>query len=542
MVLAPPAIDSAHERTIPRVLQRMVREYGNRRFFTFKDQHFGYEDLDRASDRVASGLQTLGIAKGDKVAILMSNRPEFLFVWFGLCKLGAVEVPINTAHRGSLLTYMIDHSDCRLAIVEDQLVDRIEPVLGDLPKLEHVLVLGGGGAPDDQATPMPKLARPTSRYDEITDNHGAFTRPEVLWSDPFAITFTSGTTGPSKGPLMPQNYALLMGESIIEAAEYTEADCLYNALPLFHGNAQLLSTMPALLSGARMVLAERFSASGFWPDVKKHGCTEFNYIGGILPILLKAEPKRDDTDNPLRLMFGAGCPPELFEPFERRFGLTLFEGYGMSEIGMPLLNTTKARKPGTIGRPSFGCEVKLVDDDDLEVGPGVAGEILVRTGSPYSMLLEYYKMPEKTIEAWRDLWFHTGDSARKDEDGYFYWVDRKKDALRRRGENISSWEVERTINTHQAVLESAAIPVKTRDSEDEVMVCIVAREGHTLAPEELLDHCQLHMAYFMVPRYVRFMTSLPKTATERVQKMELRNEGITPDTWDREAAGYTVKR
>lgn len=536
MVAVRSSRDQVHERTIPFVLKEKVREHGNRDFLTFKEERFGYQDLDRASDRVAAGLQKLGVGKGDKVAILMGNRPEFIFLWWGLAKLGAVEVPINTAHRGSVLTYMLDHADCRLIVAEEQFLDRLQPLLPDLPKVEQVVVLGQPGSEP------PELSRATSTFETLTANDGAFAEPEILWSDPFAILFTSGTTGPSKGPLLPHNYALFMGEVIVEAAEYTEADRLYNALPLFHGNAQLLSTMPALLSGAQVVLAERFSASGFWPDVKRHGCTEFNYIGGILPILMKAEPKPDDADNPLRVMFGAGCPPELFEPFEKRFDLTLFEGYGMSEIGLPLLNTTYARKPGSIGRPAFGCEVKLVDDDGLEVQAGVAGEILVRTGQPYTMLLEYYKMPEKTVEAWQDLWFHTGDSSRRDEEGYYYWVDRKKDALRRRGENISSFEVEKVVNTHEAVLESAAIPVKTPDSEDEVMICVVVREGFSLAPAELLDHCQEGMAYFMVPRYVRFMSGLPKTATEKVQKAELRHEGVTPDTWDRETAAYKVKR
>jgi crotonobetaine/carnitine-CoA ligase len=528
--------EPAHERTIPRLLERLVAQNGNRHFLTFNGQRFGYEDLNRAADRVAAGLQRLGVGKGDKVAVLMANRPEFLFAWFGIAKAGAVEVPINTAHRGGILAYMIDQADCRVAICESRFVDRLEPVLSELPKLSHVVVLDEPGA-----TP-PGLDRPTSSFADLVDNDGRYERPELLWSDPFAIIFTSGTTGPSKGPLLPHNYALYMGEVISGSVGYTPDDRLYNALPLFHGNAQLLSTMAALVSGAQMVLAERFSAGRFWSDVKAHGCTEFNYLGGVLPILMKAEPEPGDADNPLRVMFGAGCPPELFEPFERRFGVTLYEGYGMSEIGMPLMNSVEGRKVGTIGRPVYGCEVKLVDDDGLETPPGVAGEMLVRTGPPYTMLLEYYGMPDKTVEAWRDLWFHTGDFGRRDEDGYFSFVDRKKDALRRRGENISSWEVERVVNQHAAVVESAAIPVKTPDAEDEVMICVTLREGCEVSPEELLDHCQERMAYFMVPRYVRFMPALPKTATEKVQKVELRREGVTADTWDRESAGYQVRR
>ena len=392
----------------------------------------------------------------------------------------------------------------------------------------------GGEAPD--------LGKPTTAYAEMVANDGDYAPAEVLWSDPFAIVYTSGTTGPSKGSVMPHNYALFMGDICRAAAEYGPEDCLYNALPLFHGNAQFLSTMPALMSGARMVLGRRFSASNFWSEVKKHGCTEFNYIGGILQILYKAEPKPDDLDNPLRIMFGAGAPPDLYKPFEERFGVRLIEGYGMSEIGVPMLNTVRKRKIGSCGPLLPGYQVKLVDDDGLAVGPGQPGECLLRTTEPNCILLEYHDMPAQTVEAWQDLWFHTGDYLIEDEDGYYHFVDRKKDAIRRRGENISSFEVEKGIRTHEAVLECAAVAVKSAMGEDEVMVCLTLKPGRELSPEELIAHCAERMAYFMVPRYLRFMEALPKTPTERVQKVLLRNQGVTEDTWDREAAGMELDR
>jgi crotonobetaine/carnitine-CoA ligase len=378
-------------------------------------------------------------------------------------------------------------------------------------------------------------------WSEVVSNKGDYRREEVLWSDPSCILYTSGTTGPSKGVMLPQNYTVFMGEIVWEAAEYTENDCLYNALPLFHGNAQQLSFMPALLSGARTVLAERFSASRFWDDVRRYGCTEFNSLGSIVPILYKADPKPDDADNPLRMMVTAATPRDIFQPFEKRFGLTLVEIYGMTEFGLPLMNHLKDRKPGSCGKPRR-CAVRLLDDNEMEVGPNTVGELLVRPDKDYCMLLEYYNMPDKTVEAWRNLWFHSGDYFRYDEDGYYYFVDRKKDALRRRGENISSYEVEKSINGHPAVLESAAVAVKSPMGEDEVMVCLVLRPGFSLKPEELMAHCEERMAYFMIPRYIRIMEGLPKTATERVQKHVLRSAGVTPDTWDREAAGYELKR
>lgn len=526
----------SHKMNIHGVLKDKVKKCGSQDFFYFQDQSFTYSDLDKESDKVAKGLQSLGIRKGDKVAIIMDNRPEFLFLWFGLSKLGAIEVPINTAHKGDLLVHMIDTAQCCLMVVESSYLDRVASVLKDLPGIEKIVVLN-----DDESI-APHLNKKTFDYHTEIDNDGVFKKTDVLLSDPFAIIFTSGTTGPSKGSLMPQNYALFMGKVCMECCEYTEDDCLYNTLPLFHGNAQFLSTMPALMSGAKMVISPRFSASRFWPDVKKYDCTEFNYIGGILPILLKADPKPDDADNPLRIMFGGGCPPDLFDEVENRFGVTLLEGYGMSEIGLPLLNTMKSRKKGTCGKPVYGCQVKLVDDFGIEVAPGIPGELLLRNKEPFTMLLGYYNMPEKTVEAWKDLWFNTGDYLVADQDGFFNFVDRKKDALRRRGENISSHEVEKVINSNPAVLESAAIGVKSEMTEDEVMVCIKLKNNVRITPESLLDYCQKRMAYFMVPRFVRIMDQLPKTKTQKILKARLRDEGITQETWDREKQNYELKR
>jgi len=528
--------DIVHERVIHRVLRRQAEKYGNREFFRFKELVFGFEDFDRESDRVAAGLQGLGIRKGDRVAIVMGNRPEFLFLWFGLSKLGAIEVPINTAHRGNLLTYMIEKAGCKMVVVESEYLDRLGPVLKVLPKVEKIVVLCTEGAP------IQILEIDTFDFNKVVDNKGAYDPIDVLWSDPFKISFTSGTTGPSKGALMPQNYAIFMAEVISSSGNYNETDCLYNALPLFHGNAQVLSTMPALMSGAKMCLADRFSASRFWNDVKDHDCTEFNYLGSIISILNKADPKPDDANNPLRVMIGGGCPSNLWHDFEKRFGLTIIEGYGMSELGLPFMSTFDKRKPGTCGIPRSDYDVKLVDDDGMEIEDNTPGELIVRPLKPFTMMLEYYKMPEQTVAAWQDLWFRTGDYLRRDEEGFYHFVDRKKDALRRRGENISSYEVEQTINSHPAVLESAAIPIKSDIGEDEVMVCLTTKSGFQLAPEKLIAHCETHMAYFMVPRYLRFMDALPRTSTERIQKYILRDEGVTSDTWDREKTGYKLKR
>ncbi len=516
----------AEATTVHGLLDERAAERGDDVFLLFDDLRFSFSALAEASARLAGGLAALGVGKRDKVGIMMSNRPEYLLSWFALSRLGAVEVPVNTAHRGTLLRYMLDQSDCAALILEGAFAGQIAEVARDLVKLKTMVLLDAGGAET--------WAQQTVSFADLGGHPPPRDAPRVIASDAMAMIFTSGTTGPSKGVVLPQQYALHQARIIARACEYTRADCLYNALPLFHGNAQFLSTMPALLAGARMVLTRKFSASGFWPDIRRYGCTEFNYIGGILPILMKAAPTPQDGASGMRLMQGAGAPRELFHAFEARFNVKLVEGYGMSEIGVPFINRLDDRRPGTCGRVADTHDAVLVDDDGNAVGEGEAGELLIRPRQMNGMMLEYHAMPEKTVEAWQGLWFHTGDYLRRDADGFYYFVDRKKDALRRRGENISSHEVERCVNDHPAVLESAAVAVASELGEDEVMICLTCRPGAALEPIELLRHCVRDMARFMVPRYVRILDALPKTPTERVQKFALRAEGVTADTYDRE--------
>lgn len=520
------------ERTINQVLEQRAALQGEATFFWFQEETFSYARLNRMAATVAKGLQTLGAGKGDRVAVMLGNRPEFLATWFGLSKLGAVEVPINTAHRGYLLSYLLNQAECSVLVVEKSFLPFITDIHRDLAGLRHLVLL------DHEGDELPLLpGTEVHAYADMTSRGEDYAPATVRWDDAVGIMFTSGTTGPSKGAVLPQNYAIHLAEIVAGIAGYGPGDCLYNALPLFHGNAKLLSTLPALYSGATMVLAERFSASQFWEDIARYRCTEFNYIGSILAILLKADPRPDDRDNSLRVLFGAGATPGVFEAFEKRFGVSLIEGYGMSEIGVPLVNQPGACKPGTCGKPHPDYEVMVVDDEGQEVADGVAGELLVRPKKPWSMLLEYYRMPEKTVEAWQGLWFHTGDYLQKDGEGFYHFVDRKKDAIRRRGENISSYEVERMVMSHPLVLEAAATPVRSELGEDEVMVTVVVRNEARLSAEALVAHCEQVMAKFMVPRYVRFVAALPKTPTEKVQKYLIRDQGVTADTWDREKAG-----
>ena len=525
----------------PWVLGELIEDRAKRNarkvFLRFKDQSFTYEEINRLSDRCANAFQKLGIGKADKVSIMLANCPEFLHIWFGLAKIGAVEVPINTSYKGEFLRHIIDQSDSRVLVIAGEFLDRLKLIEGDLNKLEKVVVLGGLTKGETSAPRFPVMP-----FEEFFDCAEDFAPIKVNPSDPLSIIYTSGTTGLSKGALGPHKFWVIVAEKMLELRQGGKDDIFFTFLPLYHFNAQCLTTVTTLIAEAEMVLSDKFSASRFWDDIRKYKATQFNYLGAVIPILTKQPERPGDRDHTAHIAFGAGCPQAVMDEAEKRFGFKCLEGFGMTEIGIPVHVRVDDRRPGSCGKPLDIYEVKLVDDEDNEVPVGQPGEIIFRPREPFTMMLGYHNMPEKTLETYRNLWFHTGDLARKDEDGYFYFVDRKKDALRRRGENISSFEVERVVNAHQAVLESAAVAVPAEVGEDEVKICVVLKAGETLTPEELIRYCNERMPYFAVPRYVEFMESLPKTPTERVQKYLLKQTGITPNTWDREKAGVQVTR
>ncbi len=525
----------------PLVIGDLVRDrartHGDKVLLRFRDQAFTYAETDRLSDRCACGFVHLGVGKGDKISLMLPNCPDFIHLWFGAAKIGAVEVPINTSYKGEFLRHIVDQSDSRVLVVDGQYLERLLLIQDDLRVLEKVVVVG-----ECPKETLGALRIPAVSFAEFLAAPEAALDVEILPSDDQSIIYTSGTTGLSKGAIGPHMFWIVVAERLLEIRQGTADDVFYTFMPLYHFNAQVLTVLTTVVAGAQMVLSDKFSASGFWDDIRRYGATQFNYLGAVMPILAKQPERPDDLDNPARIALGAGCPPGVMEEVERRFGITCMEGFGMTEIGIPIHVRLDDRRPGSCGKPLDIYEIRLVDDQDEEVPVGEPGEIVFRPREPFTMMSGYYNMADKTLEAYRNLWFHSGDLGRQDEDGYYYFVDRKKDALRRRGENISSFEVERAINTHPAVLESAAVAVKSELAEDEVKICVVLKPGATLAPEELMRYADERMPYFAVPRFVEFMDSLPKTPTERVQKFLLKEAGVTPQTWDREKAGVEVKR
>jgi crotonobetaine/carnitine-CoA ligase len=523
---------------VGKFVQEKAQIHKDRPFLYFKDETLTYAQVDSISNQFANGFRALGLEKNDKIAIMMVNHPYYLHVWFGAAKLGVVEVPINTAYKGDLLKHLINNSESRALIIDSEFLDRLPLIQKDLPKLERIICRGEV----DQAL-SDSILLPISSIEDFFDYKTDAITVDVLPSDPVAFIYTSGTTGLSKGVVCPNNYYLHTGRLVARLRDARADDILYTFLPLFHVNAQLMTVLAAMIADAQMVLSDRFSASNFWNEIRKYGATQFNYLGAVMTILSKQEPKPEDADVKVRYAFGAACPPDVMEKLEGRFGFECLEGFGMSEIGLVVHDAIGNRRRGSCGKvlDEF-FEVKLFDDGDNEVATGEIGEIVVRPKMPYIMMTEYFNMPDKTLETYRNLWFHTGDYAKKDADEFFYFVDRKKDAIRRRGENISSFEVEKVINTHPSVLESAVFAVPSELGEDEVMTAVVLKPEKEVSPVELIEFCNDRMAHFAVPRYVDFVAELPKTPTNRIEKYRMRQVGITESTWDREKAGVKIRK
>lgn len=526
------------ELVLGSLLAAKARQHRGETFVRFRDAALTYGELDETVNRAAQGLLRLGVRRGDKVAIMLPNGPEFLYAAFALAKLGAVEVPINTAYKGDLLEHIVTSSDSTVLVVDEEWLDRVAYVEPRLSKLKRVVVSQRGGA-------APKgLATETVAFRSLLDNPSMAPDAEVWHGELQAIMYTSGATGPSKGVMVSHAQACTLALEWLKFVACTPQDTIYSPLPLFHGIAHTCGVVAALLADSRIAIVERFSASRFWDDVRRFRATVAHGIFSMIPILLSQPASAGDRDHTLRC-FWLG-QSAMDQAFAQRFGTRVVETYGSTEVGIAIGSPYGQWRTGSCGQVNAETyDVKLFDEGDSEAPQGATGEIVVRPRKPFAILGGYYNFPQATLEAFRNLWFHTGDLAYADRDGYFFFVDRKKDAIRRRGENIAAFDVERVINGHPAVAESAVIAVPSELGEDEVKACVVLKPGATLDPPELLAWCEPRMASFMVPRFVEFTRELPKTPTEKVEKYKLRSEGdrgITPATWDREQTEHRSAR
>ncbi|WP_306094800.1 AMP-binding protein [Qipengyuania flava] len=527
-----PRIPNRDECVLRYLLDRWANERPDQPHVVFADgAEWTFAELRDKVRTKAAGLRAMGIEQGEHVAVWLPNGPDALIAFYAINYIGAVFVPFNTAYRGQLLQHVIANSGARVLLVHPDLVPRLSEI--DLGRVERLVVTTG--------IEVPEAPRPIQRFDELAgaaDETLELARPIEPW-DIQSIIYTSGTTGPSKGVL--SSYLHMFTNAGPESWPMVDENDRYMCVaPIFHIGG-MGPPFVMLARGASVAMIDNFSTEDFWAVAKATQSTVVFLLGVMATFLLKAEPRPDDRDHTVRKAFMVPLTGDA-PAFTERFGVDIYTIFNMTEISSPIVSEANPTKIGTCGRVRDGVDVRLVDRNDCEVPIGEIGEMLVRTDRPWAMNSGYNANPEATAKAWRNGWFHTGDAFRRDEDGYFYFVDRVKDAIRRRGENISSFEVEADVCSHPAVREAAAVAVPSEFSEDEVMVIVAPVPGQKLEARQLAEFLIDTMPYFMVPRYIRILDELPKTPSAKVMKADLRKEGVTPDTWDREAAGLRVRR
>jgi len=507
-------------------------------YLDFMGDAYSARRIDEEAARLAGALAQLGVRRGDRVASLLENGPEQVLAFFATLRLGAIAVPVNNAYKGEFLRHQLSDCEARVLIVQGDFASRVTEIVGITPSLEAVVVVGEPDVPID--------AFAFHDYEKLLAGARTQTEPvDVAPSDLACLIYTAGTTGPSKGCMLSHNYVVCMAGQIARAWQRTPDDIIWTPLPLFHLNAISIAVVGTLSIGGSASIARRFSVSGFWPEIQRSKATIASMLGSLAILVANADDHPDMAGHRLRLCAAAPMPPDVDRIWRERFGCTTFSGgFGLTEASL-----LAALPPGVENRPgaagiinSVELEVALLDDDDAPVAVGESGEICCRPRIPDAMFAGYWNRADDSLAVFRNLWFHSGDLGRVDDDGFLYFVDRKKDALRRRGENISSFEMEKTFFGHPAIKDVAVHAAPSDMGEDEVKVTCVLQPGSTITAEDLCRWAAERVPYFAIPRYIEFRDDLPRNPVGRVLKYELRAEGVTATTWDREAAGVTFER
>jgi carnitine-CoA ligase len=530
------------DQLLPQLLRRRADETPDRIFLqqVEGDRTLTYRQAHRESLRWAHGFDRLGVGNHETVISMLPVGFDAVHCWVGLNWLVAWEVPVNTAFHGMMLSYTLQNSNARVAVIAERYLDRIVALdRAELGKIDTLVV------PDlnESRTWTPEALSRQLAINVLSGETflaGASGLPDSEPEDRFAgpepwdvteIFYTSGTTGPSKGVLYThiQQHATIASFS----STWTQDDCYYCPFPMYHVSGKMTVYAIALI-GMRGVIREYFKTDEFWSDIKRYGCTTTLLLGAMANFIYRQPELATDSDTPLNKVIMVPLIPEL-QDFNRRFGTRVNTVFNMTEISSPIeadYDETNNMPVTACGRKRPGYDLRVVDEHDRELPRGQLGELIVRADEPWVLNAGYFAMAEKTAEAWRNGWFHTGDGFIQDADGWFHFVDRQKDAIRRRGENISSMEVEAHVNTHVAVLESAAIAVASEWGEDEVKIVVVLKPSATVEPTDLHTYLSTIMPKFMLPRFIEFTEALPKTPTEKVRKVALREAGVTAATWD----------
>jgi crotonobetaine/carnitine-CoA ligase len=505
---------TAANRLVLDALAEQVKVRPDRDFLRFCDSNYTYVEFAEACRNVAGRLAAYGVSRHDIVPAFFPNSGPAVEVWFALMHLGAIWAPINTEFRGKQLIHALNLMESDTLIVDAPYLEQIMKVLPSLRHVRRVILHGVDELPEHGKVEFTDL-------DKMPDD-GPPPRAEVERAEVAMIQFTSGSSGVSKAVQLSHGYLEGQGSGFSEVFGLGETDVLYCPFPLYHWDATVGTVITALKSGSTAALARKFSVSGFWDDIHFFGATVFDFMGATLTFIYRLPERPDDADNPVRFAWGVPMP-DFKEDFERRFDLKLMEGYGSTEGGISVFQYWgEEYPPGSCGRAAPGWNLKIVDDDRNELPAGTVGELITKPDDPNQMMSGYFKMPEVNAELIRDGWYHTGDLCRLDEAGNLYFAGRKKDVIRRRGENMSALEIEHAIDSHPDVSEVAAYGVPSEYSEEEVAVSIVVRDGCTLTEQSVLDHCAGKMARYMIPEHILFLEALPKTPTEKVAKAELK--------------------
>lgn len=526
------------QQTVTGVLANALKEDSERIFLDFSGEHYSYAQIDEDSTRLAHGLLALGVKKGDRVGTLLDTCVEAILVWFAANKIGAIYVPVNAAYKGEYLRHQFADAGVEVVFVEPDYVERIALIKDGLPAL-HTVVQRGTSAHGGRDLNLKLFGDVLGGIEPIADPN--------KYSDISMLIYTGGTTGPSKGCIISHNYVCNLSRNSVINGKRTRDDVSWSPLPLFHMNALAATVLASAMTCSRGVLFPRFSVTNFWPEIERSGATLVNLLGSMLAFVADA-PENDAQKRcfgQLRAIRGSPFPPEVREKWRERFGVKVTGSnvYGLTEASpVTSLHDDDFAKPGSSGKVDPDFEVRIVDEDDIDVPVGTAGEIIIRPRYPHVMFEGYWGRPQETLSVMKNLWLHSGDIGKFDEDGYFYFVDRKKDYLRRRGENISSFELERAFRGHPDIVDVAIHSVLSESAEDDVKATIVLHQHSELTEEEICRWCSDRVPYFAVPRFIEFRDELPRNPVGRVLKYQLREEGMTETTWDRESAGFELAK
>tara|TARA_A100001037_G_scaffold306630_1_gene353470 strand:- start:16238 stop:17860 length:1623 start_codon:yes stop_codon:yes gene_type:complete len=526
------------ERTLPDLLDEAIRTNPNKIFLELDGNNITYNDFGDSTRKAAEMFLELGISYGDRVCMFLDNCPEFLYAWFGLSRIGAIGVPINTAYKETEFTFIANNCAAKLVIYSERLKEVVEQSIHNVASVHHYLEV-----PQSPNSSNSQVFLPQTRSLNGTQFTSSVTPDSIS-----TLVYTSGTTGDPKGVQITHKMYVAAGQGFAYWTEASTQDRFFTCLPFFHANAQYYSTMGTLASGATLIVVDRFSASRFWTQVRNSNATVVNFIGMMMSILSKNEPSHSDSENSVRLFYGSPAfSPEFLKKFEKRFDTDIIVGFGMTETCYGTIETIgDRRRPNSSGRPRmhpdkrFQNEIKIINDKGESLQPGNPGEIALRNPA---IMPGYWQNPEQSQLSLQQGWLHTGDLGWLDEDNFLYFVDRKKDIIRRRGENISSKEVEDVIKQHPSVLECAIIAVPSEFGEDEVKAYLIPRNDQGVDPIEITKWCASKLAYFKVPRYIEIREELPQTPSLRIRKDILRSEktDLTAHCFDRESAGIDIR-